>query len=222
MSQFPQLEHAIGFTMHLRNRESAYEPGVFDNFLDLLRARDVEWAVCNRQYFSNLHYDSGFAVSWNSFHNNSDRQSDNAGPGTLKKRFSLLSRGSRGQTLAEFGLAAALFFLFVFGIVEMGIIVYQYTTISMAAREATRYAAAHSPTSANPASTDQIKAIATNEAPFLSASEVTVTFPADPSVNLLNQSDAVVTISHTYSQHIPGMSPLTLTLTSSSQMLVSQ
>jgi Flp pilus assembly protein TadG len=149
----------------------------------------------------------------------------------MNKQFSLLRRKPSGQTLAEFGLVSALFFLLVFGIVEMSIVVYEYTTICMAAREATRYAAAHSPTSANPddANHDATIAVATNEATFLTAGEVTVTFPADPSPHLNNQTDAVVTISHTYSLYIPllnyfiaGTNPLTINLGSTSQMLVSQ
>jgi hypothetical protein len=105
----------------------------------------------------------------------------------------------------------------------MGIIVYEYTTISMAAREASRYAAAHSPTSQNPAGTGSnptVASVAVNEATFLSSGDVSITYPADPS--LPKQTDALVTISHTYSQYIPGLGPLSFTLTGSSQMLVSQ
>jgi hypothetical protein len=61
--------------------------------------------------------------------------------------------------------------------------------------------------------------VATNYAPFLSASNVTVCFSADP--NLPLQYDAVVTITYNYTQKIPFMSAVPLTLTSSSQMLVS-
>jgi MFS superfamily sulfate permease-like transporter len=140
-----------------------------------------------------------------------------------QKRFSFFPARPCGQTLLEFVLVAMVFFLVVFAVIEMGILVYQYTTISMAAREATRYAAAHSPTSQNPAGSGSyptVESVAMNEAMFLSASEVTVTYPADPI--LPRQKDALVTISHTYHQYIPGMPPLSFTLTSSSQMLVSQ
>ena len=146
----------------------------------------------------------------------------------MKKPLSLRKRPS-GQTLAEFAMVSSIFLLLVFGIIEMAIVVYQYTTISMAAREAVRYAAVHSPTSANPATTAQIQAVATNEATFLTASEVTVSFPADPNADAAGQDDAQVSISHAYSLYIPVLDyfvsatdPLTMTLTSSSQMLVSQ
>ena len=143
----------------------------------------------------------------------------------MKNPFSLLRESPSGQTLAEFAMVATVFFVFVFGIIEMAIVVYQYTTISQAARDAARYAIAHhNGTSANPddANYDATKAVATNEATFLTPSEIVVDFPADPNAAVAGQFDARVTITHTYHQYIPGMSPLSLTLTSSSRMLLSQ
>ena len=138
----------------------------------------------------------------------------------MHKRSSLLSGRPSGQAMAEFAVVASTFFLLLFGIIEMAIVVFRYNTVSAAAREAARYAVVHNPTSLNPASTADIKAIAVSYAPFLSTDEVTVTFPADPT--LPTQKDAVVSISHNYTQTVPFMSAVPLTLTSSSQMLVSQ
>lgn len=115
------------------------------------------------------------------------------------------------------------FFLLLFGIMQIGIVVYRYTTICMAARDAVRYAVAHSPTSENPAgagSYPSVQQIAIDEAPFLSTSNVAVTFPTDPT--LKKQQDALVSITYKYTQQIPFMSQVTLTLSSSSQMLLSQ
>ncbi len=79
----------------------------------------------------------------------------------------------------------------------------------------------HGPTSQNPATDAQIQQIAINEAPFLSAADVPGPFfVTDPSLPL--QKDAQVTITYLYTQNIPFMSPVTLKLSSSSQMLVSQ
>jgi Flp pilus assembly protein TadG len=142
---------------------------------------------------------------------------------TIKKWFSLLIRRSSGQTSAEFATMAVAFFLLLFGIMKMGIVVFRYNSISMAAREAARYAVAHSPTSQNPAGSGTnptVESIAINEAPFLSAANVAVNYPTDASLPL--QKDAQVTITYPYKQQIPFMNPVTLTLTSSSQMLVSQ
>lgn len=138
----------------------------------------------------------------------------------MNNRPSLSSGTPSGQAMAEFAVVASAFFLLLFAIFEMGIVVYRYNTVSAAAREAARYAMVHNPTSLNPATTDQIAAVAVSYAPFLSTSDVTVTFPADPS--LPTQTDALVSISHNYTQTIPFMSAVPLTLTSSSQMLVSQ
>jgi len=140
----------------------------------------------------------------------------------MDKRFPLLRARPSGQALPEFAQVAIVFCLVIFAIMEMGVVVYRYTTISMAAREATRYAAVHSTTSENPATVAQIQAVATNFAPFLTAADVVVSFPADNTPHISNQNDALVTITYNYTQQIPFMSPVTLTLTSSSQMLVSQ
>jgi Flp pilus assembly protein TadG len=138
----------------------------------------------------------------------------------VNRRLSLLSKRPPGQALAEFAMVATLFFLLLFGIIEMGIVVYRYNTVSAAAREAARYAMVHSPTSQNPATTAQIQQIAINHAPFLSVADVMVTFPSDPT--LTTQQDAKVSITYNYTQNVPFMSAVTLNLTSTSQMLVSQ
>jgi Flp pilus assembly protein TadG len=127
-----------------------------------------------------------------------------------------------GQALAEFGVVAVAFGVLLFAIFEMGTVVYQYNTVSEAAREAVRYAVVHSPTSQNPATNDQIAGVAVTYAPFLSSTDVTVSFPPDTNPHLVNQIDARVSISHDYTQNIPLMSAVTLHLTTSSQMLVSQ
>ena len=94
--------------------------------------------------------------------------------------------------------------------------------VCTAAREGVRYAIVHSPSSANPASDDQIAQFAENYASGLDPNQltVTVTFPADP--RLVTQKDAQVAVSYNYPLSIPFMSPVTLSLTSTSRMLVSQ
>lgn len=122
--------------------------------------------------------------------------------------------------MAEFAALASVLFMLTFGTMEMSVVVYRYNTLCTAARESMRYAIVHSPTSANPASTSQIQQVATNYAPFLVASNVIVTWPADPS--LPSQSDARVQISYNYRITVPFMSAVNVTLSSASQMLVSQ
>jgi Flp pilus assembly protein TadG len=143
----------------------------------------------------------------------------------MRKRLSLLDGRPSGQGLAEFAQVATVFLLLLFGIGGMGTVVYRYNTVGMAAREAVRYAIVHGPNSQNPAGTGTnptVAQIAVNFAPFLSTTEVAVSYPADTNPNLQNQQDALVTITHNYTQQIPFMSAVPLVLTTSSQMLLSQ
>jgi Flp pilus assembly protein TadG len=136
----------------------------------------------------------------------------------------LLTSRSAGQAMAEFAVVAAAFLLLLLGIMEMALAVNAYNDVSTAAREAARYAVVHSPTSNNNPSTtppySDIQQQAVNYAPFLSTSDVTVSFPADAQIPA--QKDALVQITHTYPLNIPFMSAVNLQLSSSSRMLVSQ
>jgi Flp pilus assembly protein TadG len=136
----------------------------------------------------------------------------------------LLASRSDGQTMAEFALTVTVFLLLLFSIIELAPAVNAYSDISTAAREAVRYAIVHSPTSANNPSTtapyDDIQQQAVNYAPFLSTSDVAVSFPSDAQIP--TQKDALVTITHTYPLNIPFMPNINLYLSSSSRMLVSQ
>ena len=127
-----------------------------------------------------------------------------------------------GQTMVEFAMVASVFFLLLFGIIEMSYAVCNYNTVCSAAREAVRYAIVHSPTSANPATIAQIQQIAIRNAVSLDPSQLTVnvSWPAD--ANLPLQQDAQVQVSYRYQLNLPFRPPLTLTLVSTSQMLVSQ
>jgi Flp pilus assembly protein TadG len=133
-----------------------------------------------------------------------------------------LTCGAPGQTFAEFALVAVVFLLLMFALIEMAEAVFAYTTVCEAAREAARYAMAHSPTSANPATNAQIQQVAMNAAPSLglTTTEVNVSWPADS--NLPSKDDAQITISYPYTLRIPLMSPITLTLAATSQMLIAQ
>ena len=143
----------------------------------------------------------------------------------MKTRITPVSTGRRttsGQALAEFTIAATVFILLLFGVMELALGVYYYNTVSSAAREAVRYAIVHSPTSANPATNAQIQAVATNYAVNMNPANlsVSVNWPAD--ANLPSQSDAQVQVSYNYQLRVPFLSPITMTVSSTSQMLVSQ
>jgi Flp pilus assembly protein TadG len=127
-----------------------------------------------------------------------------------------------GQTMVEFAIVATGFLLVTFAIMQYALAVFAYNAVGEAASEGARYAASHSPTSANPATVAQVQAVATNSAPALNAAglTITVTYPAD--ANLPTKKDAKVQIAYTYSLAVPFLTTVNLTLNGASQMLVSQ
>jgi Flp pilus assembly protein TadG len=124
--------------------------------------------------------------------------------------------------MAEFAAVATGLFLLMFGLMSLGSAVYAYNTVSNATREAVRYAIVHSPTSPDPASTSEIQQVAIDYAVGLplTADDITVTWPSDSANS--KKTDAQVQVSYPYQISIPFMSPITVTLTSTSRMLVSQ
>jgi Flp pilus assembly protein TadG len=134
----------------------------------------------------------------------------------------LRKRSMRGATMVEFAMTATVCFGLLFGVMEMSSAVYSYHMVCTAAREGVRYAIVHSPTSANPATTDQIQDYAKTYASGLDPAQLTVTatFPADP--RLVTLKDAKVVVTYNYPLTIPFISPVTLSLSSTSKMLVSQ
>lgn len=127
-----------------------------------------------------------------------------------------------GQAMVEFAMVSAVFLLLLFGIMLMTLTVYDYNTVCSAAREAVRYAIVHSPSSANPATNAQIQQIAINNAVNLIASDLTVTVSWPTDAKLTSQKDAEVQVSYKYQLAVPFLSSVAMTVSSTSQMLVSQ
>jgi Flp pilus assembly protein TadG len=136
-----------------------------------------------------------------------------------------LAKRASGTGTVEFALAATAFLLLTFSIIEMALLVYSYNTISQAARECVLYAIVHSPTGPNPATAAPIQNVTISYADLpspnqLTASGVAVTWPADSS--LPSQQDAQCSISLNYVLRIPFLPLVTLPLTATTRMLVSQ
>ncbi len=127
-----------------------------------------------------------------------------------------------GVAGTEFAMVAGAFLLVFFGLIEMALAVYDYNAVCTAAREAVRYAIVHSPTSANPATKDQIQQVAENYAASLDPTQLTVTVNWPTDANLPAQKDAQVQVTYQYQMRIPFFSSVSISLTSTSQMLVSQ
>ncbi len=62
----------------------------------------------------------------------------------------VLRRREGGQALVEFALVGIVFFLLVFGMVDVGRGVWNYNTLAQATREGTRYAIVHGAASSDP------------------------------------------------------------------------
>ena len=75
-----------------------------------------------------------------------------------------LRDGSRGQALVEVALVAPLFFALLFGLIDLGRVIWAIDSVGAAAREGARYASVHAGTEgilgADPKSSDAIKAYA--------------------------------------------------------------
>lgn len=59
-------------------------------------------------------------------------------------------RREGGQSLVEFSLVSIVFFLLVFGTIDVGRAVWNYNTLAQATREGTRYAIVHGADSSDP------------------------------------------------------------------------
>ncbi|MGH7842543.1 MAG: TadE/TadG family type IV pilus assembly protein [Candidatus Binataceae bacterium] len=124
--------------------------------------------------------------------------------------------------MTEFAMIASSFLLLMFAVTQYALATYSYNLVAEAASEAARYAAVHSPTSPNPATTAQIQAVATAAAPSLNPASLTTTptWVSDPTS--ASQTDAKVVVSYPYTLTIPFVKSISLTFTSTAQMIVSQ
>src|SRR5258708_1124929 len=87
-------------------------------------------------------------------------------------------RRQKGSAMLEAALTFLVFIVMLLGILDFGRMVWSYTLISYAAREATRYAIVRGSGTSHQATSDQIKAIVTSQAPGLGldTSNTAVTF----------------------------------------------
>jgi Flp pilus assembly protein TadG len=88
-------------------------------------------------------------------------------------------RNQEGQSLVEFALSSILFFTVVFGIVQFGLAVWQYNTVSNLAQEGARWASVRGSSSSMPATAADLQAFVESKSPGF-AITVSAT-PANPS-----------------------------------------
>ncbi len=131
-----------------------------------------------------------------------------------------LLRGHRlraGQSTIEFAVAATVFPILMFGLMELATAVYTYSTVNEAAQEAVRYAVVNGPNSRSPATTAQVQAVAQSFAPSLNLT-TSVSYPTDSYIS--TDQDAKVVVTCTYPLNIPLMKAKTLSFSASYQMLI--
>src|SRR5437016_8621023 len=84
-------------------------------------------------------------------------------------------RGTRGQSLVDFAIAASLFCAFIFGTIEFGLAIWQYNMMSNLAQEGARYAQVHGSASGAPLTSAQIQTWVRGRAMGITAINVTTT-----------------------------------------------
>ncbi len=134
-----------------------------------------------------------------------------------------LLRNEGGAALVEFAIAALVFFLLLFGIMESGRAVWMYGTVAHVAKEGARYAIVQgSHVNATLAATQTaVTTYVQKEATALGIGQVTVTFPATKGCNVNNipQSCIVVQFACQFQPIVPILPAINLE--SSSQMVIS-
>ena len=139
----------------------------------------------------------------------------------MTRRHQVRSRRRRqaGQSMVEFALSASIVFTLIISIMNIGYAIFCYHTIAYAARSAVRYAVARGPNSTTPATDAQIQQVAIASAPGVNLSTTNVAVSWTTDTRLTTMKDAVVTITMPYRIYMP---PMSLNLTSTSQMLASR
>jgi Flp pilus assembly protein TadG len=161
----------------------------------------------------------------------------------LVRELRLRAHGEQGSAMVEMAMSMILLLTILFGILELCLALYSYHFVSEAAREGTRYAIVRGSTSASdcpsnpvaacPAAASDIKSHV-SQLGFpginITASDVTVAwsvYPAGgtctPSATCNNPGNMVkVTVAYPFQLSIPFVQRRMLTMTSASEMVISQ
>jgi Flp pilus assembly protein TadG len=146
-------------------------------------------------------------------------------------------RADRGSSIVEFAMASIILFTLVFGVMAICLALYSYNVVSEAAREATRYAivrgsACNSFTDCNVDQTGLQTYVQGIGFPGITPSSLTVTASAisatgaicTPTLKPCNNpgNPVKVTVTYTFPLVIPFVPRRTLTMSSTSQMTISQ
>jgi Flp pilus assembly protein TadG len=150
------------------------------------------------------------------------------GVGSIALRMRRTLRAERGSSIVEFAMASIILFTLVFGLLAICLALYSYNVTAEAAREATRFAIVRGSACTK---TLPCKATATDIQtyiqglgfPGITPSSLTVTNACCwPNGNKNPGSPVQVTVQYTFPLVIPFVPRRILTMSSTSQMLISQ
>ncbi|MBX5444720.1 TadE family protein [Sphaerobacter sp.] len=137
---------------------------------------------------------------------------------------------SAGQGMVEFAISSLLFFTLIFGVIEMGWLLFTYHQVTSAAREGTRYASVHGTMSQGLRNPAEIAAYTIDPAAVKTAvlKKVTLSDPDALSVTVVRPDGDLqprhrvrVEVSYPYRPLVGFILPVpTLTLRASSTMIV--
>jgi Flp pilus assembly protein TadG len=102
----------------------------------------------------------------------------------------------RGETLVEFAFASVIFFMMIFGIIEFGIVIWNYNLVSNLAQEGARYAAVHGQTSGAAQNESQVASYVSSRAIGLIVTTTTEPSTTGPG-GVVAGNPVAVTVSHT-------------------------
>ena len=134
--------------------------------------------------------------------------------------YGISCRWLRGQTATEFALVSLGILTFFFAIMQGASAVSAYNFVTYAARDATRYAIVRGATSPQPAASTDVKNFVLAEAQGINTQAVTVTTTWSPNNN--PGSTVKVTVAYAFAPIARIASNMTLSLSSTSQMVISQ
>ncbi|MBI4891994.1 MAG: pilus assembly protein [Acidobacteria bacterium] len=134
---------------------------------------------------------------------------------------------SRGAIMVEAALTIIVFLMILFGIIDFGRMIWAYSTVAHATREAARYAMVHGSTSAAPAGSAQVAGVVRSQLLALDGSKVQVSVEwiasnPPPVTGIANRPGDTVAIRSDYpfSTLLPYMPAGALHLKSSSRMMI--
>jgi Flp pilus assembly protein TadG len=127
---------------------------------------------------------------------------------------------SRGQSATEFAMVVLGILIVIFAIMQGASAVYAYNFVTNAARDAARFAMVRGATSPQPATATDVKNFVFAEAQGINTQAVTVTTTWSPNNNPGNT--VKVQVAYSFAPIARIASTVTLSLSSTSQMVISQ